>query len=1483
MSQGDAYFYNKTINIYIKSILGILFLILPLHAHCASEKLGQLSFESIDFSEHIPQEITTKIFQDTKGFIWIGTKNGLLRFDGLQFKLFKHQQNNVHSLSGNYITAILESPDGELWIGTKNHGISVYSQTKAHFKSIKYTRESNSISSNNINTLFLNTDKGIWVGTAKGLDYIDFKMIKTKNIIGSNSSFKNKNITSLLLDSTNILWAGTDSGLYKQDSTNGNFKPFKPFNSEVTPFLGEYITRLYQDNKDIIWVGTKTRGYAWFDKATQDFKRSEQLVSINNALSKIWIKDILQINNNEIWIATFGMGVIIVDAINGEVIEHIKHNIINQHSINSDFVSTIYKDASELIWLGTWGAGINKLNYFNSAFRTLRYNPSSTKSLTHSNVGAITEIENGQLLIGTSGNGIDILDLHNSQIEGFKTNVIGIDHLTQGSISAIVRAANDTLWVGTQNSGLYKSNINNKFELIDINNGLLNNAVTALLSDGHEVWIGTQAGLSLFDQNNNQMTYFKDPNSRIFKASVTAITLGENKNLWVGTHNGLYLLNRSSGQLKRFIHDVTNKKSLLGNTINDVFFDSKRQLWIDTNKGLNKLVNDNNVMSFESINVKLNIPDFKFDGKMLEDDFGRLVSAKYVLDPKTWRVWQLSKADGIDIGVSLNGAHFKTESGLLFYGGTKGVLIIYPSRFMPLNTNPNVQITNAKIDSENVIISNKLTIPANHKGFSVAFASLDFSEPKSIKYRYKLENYNDNWIGTNSNNRTISYHNLKPGNYLLKIQGSDRYGKWSTNEISLPITINAAWYQSILFKLLLLFLTIFLLFFLYKLRLSSLKVKQRLLQSAVDEQTKDLLLLDDIGKELTQTLDFNLVLIKIYQQFDNIFKPDSFLIGIYDKPSSIIKFPIAVEDNHKINLEDMKVEDKFRPAVWCIDNNKEIIIQTEQEWFDYFEQKNNPIFGQEVQTIIYQPLCVGNIIIGCLSLQSSTENAFNKKQLDMIRTITSYAAIAVANSLGYCELQKQKLATISALNKVSALLNSTNEGFLTFNSDLNIESQLSTACYKLLNDDHLVGRHISDVLFIDQELDKKTFNKGVKLLFETIDELKQEFLLDLLPKQVEVFGKTLKLDFKLESAKVILRFIDISLKLNLTNALLIEQKTNKKLIYAVKHHADLISIIKDFKKLQLPHYFTRNEYNLEQVESLFRKVHTFKGLFLQLYFEELAQSLHDIESYLRSHLNKFSYSNKETLINLMNVEDINLILKKETDIILNTLGVHFLDDIYTVNIHTDELNFIADLINQNTNLPNFDKASKILENKKKKNIRLWLKKHADYCMHQAVSLGKCLNKIEVMGDEVLLSEEKYNQFMQSLLHVFRNAVTHGIETLEERECLGKETSGNISVCVIDHNDNFTIEIEDDGKGIDTDAIKHRYVTNSDADKSLNKENILNRIFDMGASSKPNVSIDSGRGVGLTEVKHQIKKLNGKIIVKSIKNEGTSFSFNIPKL
>lgn len=1469
----------------MKSVLGILFLIFSVYSYCASEKLGQLSFESIDFSSHIPEEITTKIFQDTKGFIWIGTKNGLLRFDGYQFKLFKHQQNDEKSLSGNYITAIIESPDGSLWIGTKNHGISVYSQTNSHFKPIKSSRINNSISSNNINALLLNSNKGIWIGTTKGLDYIDFKFDQTKNIIGSNNNFKNKNVTSLLLDSNNILWAGTDSGLYNRDHTSGNFNNFKPFNVDDTPFLGEYITRLYQDNKGFIWIGTKTRGFAWFDQQSQIFKRSEELSSNTKPLSKIWVKDILQINNNEIWIATFGIGVIIVDANSGTIVEHIKHNLINQNSINSDFVSTIYKDSSELIWLGTWGAGLNKVNYFNSAFRTISYNPTSSKSLTHSHVGAITEIKNGHLLIGTLGNGIDILDLHTGEIEGLKADVIGIDHLTQGNITTIVQTHNDILWVGTQNSGLYKSSINkNTFNLIDINNGLLNNAVTTLLSDEDNIWIGTQAGLSVYNQKNNKMSYFKDPNNRIFKESVTAITFGTNKNLWVGTNNGLYLLTKNNDKLKHFIHNNVDNNSLASNTINDIFFDSKNQLWIDTNRGLNILVNDNNTFKFESINLKINLPKFKFGSKMLEDDFGRIVSPKYVLDPQTWQVWQLSKSDGIDIGVSLNSAHVKIESGLLFYGGTKGVLTINPNKFIPLNFDPRIQITNAKIDSENISFANELLVPANNKGFSITFAALDFSDPKSNKYRYKLEGYNGNWIQANSDNRTITYHNLVPGKYQLKIQGSNRYGKWSTEQVSLPIIIIAAWYQSITFKLIVLLCILSLLFFLYKLRLSSLKIKQRLLQSAVDEQTKDLLLLDDIGKELTQSLDFNLVLIKIYQQFDDVFKPNSFLISIYDKSAGVIKFPITVENNKRFQLKEMTLNEGMQSIVWCIQKNKEIVIQSEEQWFDYFEQpKQKPVFGQHMKTIIYQPLCVGNIVIGCLSLQSIYENAFNKKQLDMIRTMTSYAAIAVANSLGYSELQKQKLATTSALNKVSALLNSTNEGFLTFNSELHIEPQLSTACYKLLNDEHLVGRNISDVLFVNQDLDKKTFIKGVRLLFETIDDLKQEFLLNLLPKQIKVFDKTLKLDFKLDNSEIILRFVDISLKLNLTNALLIEQQTNKKLIYAVKHHADLISIIKDFKRLELHSYFTINEYNLEQVEGLFRKVHTFKGLFLQLYFEELAQYLHDIESYLRNHLNKFSYYNKDALVKLLNVDDINIVLKKETDVLLNSLGQNFLDDIYTVNIHTDELNFIADLINKNTNLPNFDKASEILENKKKKNIRLWLKKHADYCMHQAVSLDKCLNKIEVMGDEILLSENKYNEFMQSLLHVFRNAVTHGIETLDERECLGKETSGNISVCVIDHNDNFTIEIEDDGKGIDTDLIKHRFITNNGSDKDLKKDNLLNRIFDMGASTKVNASLDSGRGVGLTEVKHQITKLGGKIIVKSIKNEGTSFSFNLPKV
>lgn len=856
------------------------------------------------------------------------------------------------------------------------------------------------------------------------------------------------------------------------------------------------------------------------------------------------------------------------------------------------------------------------------------------------------------------------------------------------------------------------------------------------------------------------------------------------------------------------------------------------------------------------------------------------------------------------------------ENGTIWLGGANKL-----TRFdtqMPTNYDRSFSALLRQVSTRNgrVLYGGSSEAPAttlnyNNNVLRFEFAAPSFDGLDALRFQLRLDGYDNDWSDWNAEIYK-DYNNLFEGNYRFRVRAKNLYDTVS-EEAEYSFAILPPWYRTVWAYLAYMLLVSGLGWTAIRWRLRRLNTQKRMLERVVAQRTvsltertaqleqsnKNTKTISEISREISAELDFSGLLETVYQKIKSLMPVDVFWIGLYSHEKYCLEFQLAIENNEHLPHFSIHLDDKTRPAVWCFEQQKPLIMDDFQnEYRNYFGAKTIPtsVQGKSAGSIIYCPLSVAGKLIGVFTVQSYQTYSFNEYHKDMVKGLASTIAVALDNARAYRQLEQQKLATADALSKVATLLNSTDEGFLSFKSDLLIETEVSKSCNNILNVDSLTGLNIAELLWSQEEKNKKTFIKGVCFLLKSVDPIQQEFIIGLLPKKLHYKGRSLELYYTLRADKVVMRLTDVTDKEFLQSELELEQHNRKKILYAVVHQNDLLSIIDDFIQLNLNGFFETYDLRDNAIEKnlneLFRRLHTFKGLFLQIYFNELADELHQLENslgdFLSSSKRDFSQrqNDMETLLQAFRYSKVNTILQEEKETITSTLGAEYFTQGLAFKLTEEEIKFILDQLRDHHDIQQVQKVSALLSDKKKVLLTAYLKRYASAAVEQARRLNKSLSPIKILGDDFLLDPEKYNAFFQSLVHVFRNAVVHGIETPEERAKTNKNESGTLSITVKNEVASFVIQISDDGRGVDQALIckrliSQKIVTEYEAAK-LDSEAILKSLFRVGFSTQYEVNLNAGRGIGLPEVIHQLEKLQGTFSITSEPGKGTTFVFVVPK-
>ncbi len=979
-------------------------------------------FEVMRDAATIDDQIVTSLAQDKRGFIWIGTQDGLVRYDGYRYRKFTHHTQQANSIVGNYVYSLLAASDGRIWVGTRSDGLSVFNPRTESFEALheqtEQTEQNNSLSRMMIRALAEDKQGNIWIGTETGLHLYDIENKKLRNLSQEvpNLGLLANSVASLLVDKHGQIWLGNGGGLQRLSSDGKRFD---------TIVVDKDITTLFQADDGKIWIGTGSHGAAWLmpprsGEAIPELHWLDQTYLRGKQLSSLWITGITEGRAGEIWLATYGGGINIVDANHGQILQTVRLDLSTPGGLLYDDLKPLLRDRAGYIWIGTWGVGLQRVNANNTAIRTLKHSAKRSTGLSHPDVSSLLELQDGRLLVGTSGNGIDIIDRKLGLVGGYRmtssrsnTKGIKLQGLPDKVIPALAQTTDGVIWVGTQEAGLLR--LHPKTSQWELITGLPDPQVRRLFaaSDG-SLWIGTDHGIARWRQGNTA-EILKDSLGQAILVTVFSFAEDQDHRIWIGTDQGLWVHEPGQTMLKQVVYE--KHSGLVSVYVQSLLIDRQSQLWVNTDKGLHRLKSwDGKMAQFDYISALLNQSDKSLGSNLLEDQQGRLWTEDAVIDTVHMQIRFLSTADGIDPHTSWNGSYTKTRDGLLLFGGTKGVAIIDPKQYHADTAIQQLAITELKINGQVVepaglaeasnSESFKLVLAPSQRNFSLEFAALDLVEPQKIRYQYRLQGYDQDWIETDADHRSAAYTSLWPGLYQLQVRASNRHGEWSEKQLLVPIRVLPAWWQSWWFVACILALSAGLIFALLRWRENRLQQQAKHLQALIDASTADILDISAIGRELTSTLDTEQAFDRVYRQISSKLQVDVFFIGIVDDSSAQLNLAYKIEGTRRLPDTAIKLNELHHPAVWCVQIHEDVITKQRLDLSHYMGDMSIPADITKTETMVFLPLFAGHKVIGCLSVQSHQVDAYSKEQIDLLRILASYAAIALSNSIAHSSLAK---------------------------------------------------------------------------------------------------------------------------------------------------------------------------------------------------------------------------------------------------------------------------------------------------------------------------------------------------------------------------------------------------------------------------------------------------------------------------------------------
>lgn len=745
------------------------------------------SISTFSVKDGLSQSTVFALFEDSEGFIWMGTRGGgLNRFNGYDFEVFMHSSIDSSSLSHNEVLSIFEDSNRSLWIGTRKGEFNRFNRDTKSF--IRYQLDS----TENVPTkcIFEDQNKNLFLGTYKGLYY---KASDTDTFQLFNPDFdEDLQITSIVGLDDHTLLLGTRTGIYKVNKSTREFTRL----FEIVPgsLIGQdFNVPLMVDSKDNVWFGSPEGLYVFSDPEMKIATKNPFGIGL---FDDVHIRTLHEDKKGYLWIG-LPNGLVKIDPETSDY--HLFSPRSNDpNSLSHHSIFSFIEDKNGNFWVGTWGGGVTFLASMPRKFKHYFHIPDNN-SLPDNIVSSFAEADDG-IWIGTEGGGLNFFRYSNGMFTSFMDE--SGQHMPSNHIKTIYKDNTGMLWIGTWGDGVYRYDPDRK----KIRRFLVDSKVYAFSQyDPEQMWVGTIHGLYRINVKDDTIVHYleNDNSSGLQNFFITYIYADSRGNLWVGTHEGgLHLYNKFKDEFINYSFDSDDPHSIIDDYVISITEDNEGDIWIGTNSGVCKL--DMQKETFLDMTENINLPNKVINGLVFDHRSDLWISTNKGLTRysiETGISINFDQRDGLQSNEFNRGAFFKNSSDHLFFGGINGFNYFHPEEIKNNPIPPEVILTEFRLfekpvspgDETNILEkriseTNKIVLDYTQSIFTIEFVALNFISTEKNRYKYKLDGYNNDWINI-GDQRSASFMNLSEGNYTFTVIASNNDNVWNETGASLNITI----------------------------------------------------------------------------------------------------------------------------------------------------------------------------------------------------------------------------------------------------------------------------------------------------------------------------------------------------------------------------------------------------------------------------------------------------------------------------------------------------------------------------------------------------------------------------------------------------------------------------------------------------------------------------------------------------------------------
>ena len=819
-----------------------IFIVFAFASCLLQAQFNNLKFENIATGEGLSSSTCTEIFQDSDGFLWFGTIDGLNRYNGYEFEIYRSILNDSTSISNNRINAITEDDYGNLWVAT-NNGLNLFNKETNTFSHVNL-QEQRSLSNSPrkiVNDLLYDTKrKTLWVATNNGAIQIRFKdnPLQPKNLAysyylndASNPrSIDDNKVNSLSKDSENTIWCATNGPhLNRYNFTSDDFD--KIYIDNAKPYeLNHIPKKVLVDSDDDFWIGNDLSNLVLWTKKDNTFEHLS-LVNYNTPISSIQ-----QSQNGTIWVSTDGHGLFLIDKTKKEIQQHIVNNIFDPSSLPNNKPSMVYEDNSGVFWIGSYDKGVSMLDPSKYSFGHYYYQPDNPKGLNERIVQAVLQDSKERIWLGAYNGGLNLFDEENKSYEHYSHDANNANSLSSNKIMYCFESSDGMIWVCTLDGGLnsfdperseftrFKHNANDSKSIGQ------NSVWTGVEDVKKRLWLGLRTeGLSLFDPKTQTFKNYKNTlynKNRLASNSILCLYIDSKNRLLVGTALGLNVVELD--KLESYVPEEINfgevsEKGIEGTGINYIMEDHVGNIWLGTDNGIAKL--DANLKPIKTYSSQNGLPNNLVVGIAEDNNNNFWITTKSglsFLDPQKHHFRNFNVHDGLQGTEYQSKSIDKTQDGRILVGGLNGFNIFGPDDIKSSSINTvRPQITSFKLNNKKIVSGDsvngrvlmngavsqmtELRLEHNENYISFEFVALNFENPEQVQYAYKMQGLDDAFVNVGST-RAVNLSNLEPGNYSFEVKAAidDQWENAESASINVTILppIWKTWWMYLLYVVL---------------------------------------------------------------------------------------------------------------------------------------------------------------------------------------------------------------------------------------------------------------------------------------------------------------------------------------------------------------------------------------------------------------------------------------------------------------------------------------------------------------------------------------------------------------------------------------------------------------------------------------------------------------------------------------------------------